>query len=513
MQTSLTRSIPQQLYLPEQVAEFEGEAAARAGLNLWQLMERAGAAAWECLQQQAEPNTEIAVLCGPGNNGGDGYILAQLAHAQGYTVRVFATGEPKSEEGQRAIQGWLEAGGEIEPLADWLEQDPDYIVDALLGTGLNSEVTGDIRECIEAVNDSALPVLSIDIPSGLNANTGVVMGVAVVASHTVTMVAVKRGLTTAMAADYVGQLWFADLGVQREFRLLTEPAAWWLQKAQLEHDLAPRKKVCQKGNFGHVLVIGGSSGMAGAARLAATAALRAGAGKVTVICEPGQEFLIGMQPELMVRGLHADAAETDELVERASVIAIGPGLGQSHWGRQWWQRFCQRSQEKPMPAVIDADALNLLAINLRDGEELPLSEGNVFTPHPGEAARLLQCQIVDIEQNRWLASDTLQELLTGTVVLKGAGSLISGASETAVCTHGTPAMAIAGMGDVLTGIIAGLLAQAPALGLNTDSATKAAVLVHNLAAEAAAHGNSRGMLATDVIAEIPHFVNPRNDVV
>ncbi|WP_198677030.1 NAD(P)H-hydrate dehydratase [Aliidiomarina iranensis] len=511
MQTSLTSSIPQQLYSPEQVAEFEAEAAARAGADLWQLMQRAGAAAFECLQQQIKMDTQIAVLCGPGNNGGDGYVVAQMAHSKGYPVRVFAFGEPKSPEGRRALQNWLEVGGDIEPLTDWPEQEPDYVVDALLGTGLNTDVRGDIRECIEALNDSALPVLAIDVPSGLHANTGVVMGVAVRARHTVTMIGVKRGLTTAMAADYIGQLWFADLDIQREFRLLTEPAAWWLQEAQLQHDLAPRKKVCQKGDFGHVLIIGGGAGMAGAARLAATAALRSGAGKVTVICEPSEVFLIGQQPELMVRGLLADAPEAEELVERASVIAIGPGLGRSHWGRQWWQRFCQRSLEKPTPAVIDADALNLLALQLRDGEDLPLSEGHVFTPHPGEAARLLQCQIADIEQNRWLASNTLQELLTGTVVLKGAGSLISTSAATAVCTNGTPAMAVAGMGDVLTGIIAGLLAQAPALGLNTEAATRAAVLVHALAAEFAANGNTRGMLASDVIAEISRFVNPKNN--
>ncbi|MCH8492885.1 MAG: NAD(P)H-hydrate dehydratase [Idiomarina sp.] len=509
MHSWITQSIPQQLYTPEQVREFEPEAAARAGVSMWQLMQRAGEAAWQCLQQCTR-NTQprIAVLCGPGNNGGDGYLLACHALEAGYQVRVFAHGEPRSEDGQRALQRWLSLGGQIEPLMEWADHEPDWVVDALLGTGLNNAIRGEIRECIEALNEASLPVLAIDVPSGLNANTGTVMGVAVKASCTVTMVAVKKGLTTAMAADCIGTLFYADLGIQREFRLLTEPSAWLLHKEQIAHQLPPRAKVCQKGNFGHVLVIGGSAGMAGAARMAATAAMRSGAGKVSVVCEPGQEALVGIQPELMVRGLAADTPAAEALLEQATVIAIGPGLGQSAWGKLWWQRFCLRSQDKPVAAVIDADGLNLLAQQLARGEELPVAEGAVYTPHPGEAARLLQCSIADIEQDRWLAAATLQELLSGTVVLKGAGSIISGPSATAVNTFGTPALASAGMGDVLTGIIAGLLAQQQALLIEAESAAQTGVMIHSLAAEQAANGHCRGVLASDVIEHIRIWVNP-----
>lgn len=497
--------LPQQLYSAEQVREHEPLAAQRANVSMWQLMQRAGEAGWQLLAKQLPQGSRIAVFCGVGNNGGDGYVLAVQAQLAGHEVRVYAAATPQTAEGRAACEQWLQQGGSIEALHEWHDFDPDWLVDGLLGTGLQRPVTGELAECIEAMNEATLPILALDIPSGLHANTGMVLGVAVKAKFTLTMVALKKGLVTGMAADYVGELHCNDLGIQREFRVLVEPQAWLLQQAQLAQLIPPRQHVCHKGSFGHVLIIGGSAGMAGAAFLAASAALRTGAGKVTVICEPGQELGWLQQPELMVRGLPAHAAAAEALLEAASVVAIGPGLGQGSWGKAWWQRFCARSQEKPIAAVIDADALNFLAAQLATGEELPLAEGAIYTPHPGEAARLLQCSTADIGNNRWLAAATLQELLNGTVVLKGAGSIISSADNCAVSTYGCPAMAAAGMGDVLTGIIAGLLAQQSALAIPAYSVVEAGVMLHGLAGEYAAFNEdteqlrSRGIVASELI--------------
>lgn len=522
MTTWLHASIPQQVYRPEQVREFEAEAAERAGIDLWELMQRAGAAAWEALQAELGQQAAITVLCGRGNNGGDGYVLASLAKQAGYSVRVCASGFPHSNDARRALQLWLDVDGEVEALPDWQDGETDWLVDALLGTGVQNDVHGELLDCIASVNESALPVLAIDVPSGLHADTGEVLGVAIHASLTVTFVGMKRGLLTGQAADYVGHLYFSDLGIQREFRLLTEPAAWLLQSEQLQHDLKPRPRVSHKGDFGHVLVIGGSRGYAGAAQMAGLSALRVGAGEVSVICEPGQELLIGQQPELMVIGAHANDEVSERLLDQATVIAIGPGLGQGDWASGWWQRFCQRSVERDIVAVVDADALNLMAIYNGDSSMQP-AEGMIYTPHPGEAARLLAASTADIQRNRWLAVETLAEQLQGTVVLKGAGSLVAGPDSdvVAVCTHGNAAMATAGMGDVLTGVIAGLAAQRQQANLprSLTHLTGLGVLLHACAGDAAARQTlatnrqplARGLLATDLIAFLPMLASGIND--
>ncbi|WP_194756177.1 NAD(P)H-hydrate dehydratase [Aliidiomarina indica] len=512
---SISDSIPQQLYRPEQVRHMEAEAAARAGVDMWTLMQRAGAAGWTCLEQHASAEDQIAVLCGPGNNGGDGYIVAALAKEAGWQVRLFASAEPKTTDAQRALQQWLDADGEVEPLLDWPESEPDWIVDALLGTGIDSDLRGDIRECVEGVNEAKLSVLALDIPTGLHGDTGCALGDAIIADHTVTFVAVKRGLCTGAATAYRGKLWFADLGIQREFRLLTEPAAWHLQQDQLGQWLSPRPAHSHKGQHGHVLIVGGSQGMAGAVRLAGTAALRAGAGKVTVICEPGQEFLVGQQAELMVLGLEPEDPRVAELIEQATVFAMGPGLGRQDWGQRWWNWYLQGLERSDpqleLPTVLDADALNWLAESA-----LELSSRNhwVLTPHPGEASRLLDCDGSDIEANRWLAAQTLQEQFGGVVVLKGAGSLICGSEGTAVSPFGCAAMASAGMGDVLTGMISALMGQAGALNITTEDSVRAAVMAHGLAGEAAAQalrpGTSRGLLASDLFPWIVHWINPND---
>ncbi|MCC5855176.1 MAG: NAD(P)H-hydrate dehydratase [Idiomarina sp.] len=501
MDTIVNESIPQQLYRPEQVRDTEATAAERAGLSLWQLMERAGKAVFECLLQEFPAPVQVAVLCGKGNNGGDGYVVARLALAAGYEVSVFAAAEPTTEDARRAWELWLQAGGEVAPLEEWEESTADVVIDALLGTGITSAVREPLAEVIRDLNTRRLPVIAVDVPSGLHADSGQALGVAVIARHTVTLIGVKRGLCTGDAADYCGQLWFADLGVLREFRLLTEASAWRLEPNQLLQWLPRRAANSHKGSFGHVLIIGGCVGMAGAVRMAGEAALRSGAGKVSVICEPDQEAIVAATPELMVRGLQSNAAEAEALIEAATLIVIGPGLGQGSFGQGWWERV--RELDKPL--IIDADALNFLA------REPLQREDWVLTPHPGEAARLLDTTTQSVQRHRWDAAETLQETYGGVVVLKGAGSIIQSAEAVAVSTYGTPAMATAGMGDLLTGIIAGICAQRAALGIDLWAATCASVLVHGLAGDSAAAGRTRGLLATDLLQELPRWLNPHDD--
>lgn len=502
MNKLLSHSIPQQLYRPEQVRDNEQRAAQLAGVSMWQLMQRAGRAVFECLREQFPPPLRVSVLCGSGNNGGDGYVVATQAALAGYDVRVFAYKSPHSEDAQKALAGWLSQGGEVEALSDWSDSDPDVVIDALLGTGLNADVEGDFAEVIDSVNEARLPVVAVDVPSGLHADSGRVLGRALKARHTVTMVALKRGLYTGQAGGYCGRLWFADLGILREFRTLTKAAAWRLDRSQLSQAFPARPWNSHKGMFGHVLIIGGSEGMAGAVQLTALAALRAGAGKVTVICQPGQQALAGSKAEVMVRGLGADDSQAEELLQQADLIAIGPGLGQQTWGQQWWQRV----SETDIPLVVDADALNLLA-------KQPMRRDDwVLTPHPGEAARMLAATSENVELDRWSTAQQLYEQYGGVIVLKGAGSLIYHQDYVAVNTTGNAGLASAGMGDVLTGVIAALLAplygKGAQLRQSVPETVGYAVLVHGGAADTASREGQRGMLASDVIKQIRKWVNP-----
>ena len=502
MNRLLSKSIPQQLYRPQQVRENETRAAELAGVSMWQLMQRAGRAVFECLREQFPPPLRIAVLCGSGNNGGDGYIVATHALMAGYMVRVYAAEEPTTPDAQRARHNWQAQAGEVDALTEWADSDADVVIDALLGTGLTREVRSELGEVIDSVNEARLPVIAVDTPSGLDGDSGRALGCAIKARHTVTMVALKRGLYTAQAGEYCGRLWFADLGILREFRTLTKAAAWRLDRCQLSQAFPPRPWNSHKGMFGHVVVIGGSEGMAGAAHLTALAALRSGAGKVSVICQPGQEILAAGQAEMMVRGLDSNDLAADTLLEQADVIAIGTGLGQEQWGLQWWQRIV----ELETPLVVDADALNFLA-------RYPLRRDDwVLTPHPGEAARLLACSNQQVEQDRWHSATLLQERYGGVVVLKGAGSLVQSQDYLAVNTTGNPGLASAGMGDVLTGVISALLGSHYAQRSNARQSVAEivgyAVLVHGGAGDSAAQQGGRGILASDVIAHLREWVNP-----
>ncbi|MCE8034348.1 NAD(P)H-hydrate dehydratase [Billgrantia tianxiuensis] len=486
------------LYRADQVRELDRRTIA-AGIEGFALMQRAATAAWQSLRAGWPGVKRVSVLCGGGNNGGDGHVLAALAAVAGVEVQRIALKPPKTLEGDaaRAAEMATAAGVGLEPWRKGIEFSGEVIVDAMLGTGLTGDVRGEFREAIEAVNASGLPVLAIDIPSGLAADTGAELGVAVRATRTVTFIGDKVGLHTGRAPARTGEVHFRALGVDARRHADLAPAAELLDKVLLEVWLPPRSRDAHKGGMGHVLVLGGAPGFGGAALLASEAAARLGAGKISLATAPEHvTACLTYRPEVMVHGLRG-AAELGELPSKADVLVVGPGLGQGAWG----QGMLQAALAESKPLVVDADGLNLLAARFPGLRR----DDWVLTPHPGEAGRLLGCSAAEVEADRPAAARELQQSRGGVVVLKGAGSLVAGPAGMAVCPYGNPGMASGGMGDVLSGILGALLAQ----GLPLETAARLGVMVHAMAADMAVRdAGERGLLAADLASYARVIVNP-----
>lgn len=490
-------SIPYEVWTADWLRQEESQAAEAMGITLLTLMERAGAAAFH-LAQRAYPQSRCwLILCGHGNNGGDGYVVARLAKAAGIAVTLLAIEEGKTplpEEAEHARNAWLNGGGEIRAADSEWPQEIDLIIDGLLGTGLRSAPRSPVRDIITQVNQHSAPVLALDVPSGLVAQTGAQPGEAIAANCTITFIALKAGLLTGKARALVGDLQYDALGVEPWLQQQTPPILR-RDRHNLTQWLVPRSPTAHKGDNGRLLIIGGDKGTAGAIRMTGEAALRSGAGLVRVLTrDENVPSLLTARPELMVDALSPRAL--DAALHWADVVVIGPGLGTHAWGRQALENI----SECNMPMLWDADALNLLAL-------APEKRHNrIITPHPGEAARLLGCSVGEIEQDRLQAARRLVKKYGGCVVLKGAGTVI--ANETGpleIIDVGNPGMATGGMGDVLSGIIGALLAQKMA----PDNAARAGCVVHGAAADwLAARFGTRGMLACDLFTALYRFVNP-----
>jgi hydroxyethylthiazole kinase-like uncharacterized protein yjeF len=467
------------------------------GIPGMELMRRAAAAAFAALRRRWPDARTLSVVCGSGNNGGDGYVLARLGVEAGMDVRVYPLAVPEQLQGDAltAFQQYQAVGG---PLLDYVPADfegAQVLVDGLLGTGLDRELTGPYADAVRAINRFNGGVLALDIPSGLQADTGHALGEAVKADVTATFIGLKQGLFTGDGPEHCGELVFDDLATPYSVQASQDPSAWLLPPWQ--SGLPRRARGAHKGNFGHVLVVGGAPGFCGAARMAAESAARVGSGLVSVATHPQHAALLnGGRPELMCHGV-ATADELRPLLARASVVAVGPGLGlgQAGWGRVLFEAVL----DSGLPLVVDADALNLLAL-------APLKRDNwILTPHPGEAARLLKTTSTAIQADRFAAISALREKFGGTVVLKGSGTLVLGGSGPApsVCAQGNPGMASGGMGDVLTGAISGLLAQ----GLDYGDAAEIGVRLHGAAGDRAAEDGERGLLAGDLMPWLRKLVN------
>lgn len=488
-------SLPHALYTPEQVRELDRRAIEDQGIPGGALMGRAGESAWRCLCQRLPGARRILVLCGGGNNGGDGYVIARLAVEAGLAVDLCPLVDPQQLTGH-ARDAADAALGLIAPIASpWAGLGAaDAVVDAMLGTGIDRAVTGTMAAVIDALNAQSAPVMSVDVPSGLNARTGRVMGTAVRATITPTFIGLKQGLLTGDAADHVGELVFDDLQVPVAVYEGLAPSSTRLSADALAERLTSRARTAHKGVFGHVWVIGGDHGMGGAVRMAGEAAARAGAGRVSIATRPAHvPAVLAARPELMVHAVD-DAAAFGAALAGTDTLAVGPGLGQADWGTTLFHRALGHSG----PIVVDADALSGLA-----GSGIR-REDWVLTPHPGEAARLLETTVGAILADRFAAAEAIVERYGGSVVLKGAGTLIIDKQRCVVCTEGNPGMASGGMGDVLTGVIAGLRAQ----GLKAFEAACLGVQAHARAADRAAREGERGLLAADVLEGLRRVVNP-----
>ena len=481
------------LYSPEMVYQLDRAAVLKDGFAEIELMQRAGRSVWRALQARWPQVEKITVFAGSGNNGGDAFVVALCAREQGVAVQLLIEGDltRQSETSRHFTRLWQEDGGTFE---DWRGQElsGDVIVDGLLGIGLQRELNTQWQDLIDTINRHASPRVAIDIPSGLNGLTGNPQPVAVSAQLTVTFIGAKTGQYLADGPDYCGELIFEDLGMSAGARAGIAAQLETVESCELP---APRKKNSHKNHYGNLLIIGGDRGMSGAVTLAARAALRSGAGLVTALVHPECHANLAAFPEVMVLGWDALATK----LSQASVIVVGPGLGDSAEAGKILQRLGQVS----VPMVVDASALKPDFLS-----SLATSQC-VITPHPGEAAGLLSSSTAEIQADRLAASAGLVDRFHTTCVLKGSGTLIAQAGKLpAINRHGNAGMASAGMGDVLSGIIAALLGQ----GLPPFAAARSAVLIHALCAESfSLEQDHIGLIASDIIDRIPLVIRQLRD--
>ena len=497
--------LPAKIFSAAQVRELDRVAIEDEGTPGYTLMCRAGEAAVSTLTRRWPAARSVLVCCGAGNNAGDGYVVARLCRSRGLGAQVLAIGPTArlSGDAAKAFQDCRAAGVSVEEgggaLQNLEDSAPDVVIDALLGTGVDRPVTGGFAAAVRAINASGRPVLALDIPSGLDADTGMPHGEVVRADATVTFVGLKQGLFLGAASDYCGDLSFSDLGVSAAGRGL-DPPLRRTTHADLRAALSPLPRTAHKGDRGRLLLVGGSPGMAGAIRLAAEAALRAGAGLVYVGTHADSiASVMAGRPEIMCHAL-AEPGDLERLIDLADAAVLGPGLGQEQWGLSLWRELV----DSALPLVVDADGLNILA-------EQPCQRAVwVLTPHPGEAARLLGLTPGAVQADRLSCATELAARFGATAVLKGAGSLTAesggadGPATVYVCDRGNPGMATAGAGDVLAGIVGALLAAS----VPPPLAARAGVLLHALAGDDAAADGERGMIASDMLPFIRRWANP-----
>jgi len=485
------------VYLTADVRAIEAEAAS----NPPPLMERAGLAAAEVARDMSGGTGKpVLVFAGPGNNGGDAFVVALHLKQWYFNVTVIFAGDENklSADAKAALGAWRKAGGAMTQALP-VPQQWGLVVDGIFGIGLERDVSGRYAEWINIINRLGAPVLALDVPSGLHSDTGRVMGCAIRATHTVTFIALKPGLLTLEGPDHCGEVHLRDLGLDsQKFR----PAqGHQIGREVLAGALKPRLLNSHKGDFGSVGIIGGDYGMVGAALLAGRAALKSGTGRVYVgLLARDAPLLDAEQPGLMLR--NADAVL--KLVN-LSCLAVGPGLGQTPDAAFYlgW------ALESPLPLVLDADGLNLIAADAGLAGRLKNRKAaTLLTPHPAEAARLLAITVREVQNDRLGAAIALARNLNSLVVLKGAGSICAAPDGTwHINTSGNPGMASAGMGDVLTGMIAALLSQ----GAEPRTALLVAVYLHGAAADCAVAGGAGpvGLTASETIEAARLLLNHR----
>lgn len=458
------------------------------------LMQKAGKAAFELLLKRFASIKSIAVLCGYGNNGGDGLVLASLAQQCGWHVDVYMLGDiPRfTHEAKLAYDAF---GGKVKVWSNSVcFEHYDVIVDGLLGIGFKGDLSENLVAIIEAVNRASAPVLSLDVPTGVYADSGNIATVAIQATATISFIALKQGLVTGRAVDYVGELYFDDLAVSASL----SPSATAITPQQIAQLIPRYQPSVHKGSRGHAFCLGGMQGMIGALILSAQASFAVGAGKVSVVND-GEPLsaLFARMPEVMHKTQHD--------ISQATAIAIGMGLGKTTIAQALLQWVLDDHYKVPM--VLDADALNMIGSCQVHLDKYGNRNNMIFTPHPLEAARLLGVSVEVVERNRFEAVRQLHQRYGAVIVLKGAGTLIYDGHEMVICPYGNPYMGVAGMGDVLSGVIAGLLAQ----GIKPMQAATLGVFLHAYSAdqivlEQGGFGLSASRLSTEIAHQMNHLL-------
>jgi len=498
----LSASLPQPAFGAKQVQQNEAQVAAGQHIEMYELMESAGTAVYAHINARYQSKT-LLVMCGKGNNGGDGYVIARLAQESGYQVTVLVLANKQNIQGDAAtaLSLLLQTKARVKFTESQPEQlsvienyHGDVIVDCIFGIGFKGSLSEQLQIFINAVNQHSADKISVDVPSGLDAETGVITDTCVRAKATITFIVFKKGLLTGKAANAVGELYLADLALGQAF-IDQQHSSVFLQGETNKPQLKKRKRATHKGNIGLGIVVGGNQSMPGAARLTSEAALRAGAALIATACHQDNRMaMMNGRPEIMLAPSDVKLLKQWLLIKNAKAYAIGPGLGVDDWAIEHFNHIIELEK----PCVVDADALNLLA-------KQKLTRDNwILTPHPKEAANLLACSVAEVEQNRFEAVTSIAQQYGGICLLKGAGTLISDGAQTWINTSGNPGMASGGMGDVLTGIILAMIMQCDDL----MSATRLAAFIHGQAADIiASKFGERGMLASDLFVEIRSLVN------
>jgi NAD(P)H-hydrate epimerase len=491
------------------------------------LMENAGRGAAETLFNHFPDLTKkrVAVVSGKGNNGGDGFVIARYLLNRGVSVRVFLLTDPKNLRGDAEINYHIfhRMKGEVIPLPSSKEyqkvrkdlEKVDLIIDGIFGTGLDAEVRGYYREVIEHLNTLHKPIVAIDIPSGLDANTGKPLGTSIRATLTITFGLPKVGHLISQGPEYVGRLKIVDIGIPKVLVEEEKIQTYLIEDEEIKSYLSiPRRPDTHKGDYGHLLVIAGSVGKTGAAAMACEAALRVGAGLVTLAIPKSLNSIMEVKlTEVMTEPLPETPKQTLSLrafnsllrlCENKKAVVIGPGVGTF---KETQTLLLKLIKTLNIPVVIDADGLNALSTQPKI---LPLENRSVvLTPHPGEMARLIQSTPKQVQEDRLGISRNFAQTNHVYLVLKGYRTLIATPhGDVFINPTGNPGMASGGTGDVLTGMIGGLICQ----GFDILTSLKISVYLHGLAGdEMAKELGEKSLVATDIISKLPSLLQGRFD--
>ena len=501
MKENASHMLSKKIFSTQKISLIERSAIIEKKGNDLSLMKKAARFSWNEIRKKYPSSKKWLILCGIGNNAGDGMMLASIALKSNVDVTICYFFPDKIFNGCAA-----EIHGELESLAsqntfkiihhfnESILNDADLIIDAIFGIGINRPIDNLTKSKINLINNQDSPIVSLDIPSGVHPDSGQIMGAAIKATMTITFISHKLCFYLGEGKNLSGVIKCSHLNIsQRHFSRVTEDMKI-INESYTQNKLLRRKSDTHKGDYGHVLIVGGGPGMHGAALLSGESSLRGGAGKVTIFMHESHRSLINKaRPELMLI-FSNEGINIESILSKVDVVAIGPGLGLDDWARSVFKHVIKSNK----PLVVDADALNILS------EKNFKREDWVLTPHPGEAAKLLSKSSVEIQENRFLSLDKLKDNYGGTIVLKGNNTLIGNKDYvTNICTQGNPGMASAGMGDVLTGLIAAMMSQ----GYSQFEAASVGVEAHARAGDIAARRGERGLIAGDVINEIRGCVN------